>query len=103
MKKMDRNGIIHFSGADRAAACGSPSAERLAWVAELEVLPPASQVSVDLTHEFADRLEADGRSGHLPQRLPLSCQCFQRRLQPQIAAGTGKRAPRIPKAVAQKV
>src|SRR5215210_4365837 len=78
-------------------------AERLPWVAQLEVLPPALQVSVDLADENADRLEAHGGTRPLPQLLPFSCQRFHRRLQPPITNATAKLVAFVAELIAQEV
>src|ERR1039458_8623831 len=53
--------------------------ESLAWIPEVEVVPPAFQVPVHSLNQLRDRLEALPMIGHLVQLLPFLLQGFRDR------------------------
>src|SRR5438034_401744 len=73
------------------------------WIAELEVFPPACQVSIQPLDEFGHRHEAHACADDVPQLIPFPCQRPRRRFQIQIAAVATIEVPLVPESVPQKV
>src|ERR1700678_3815234 len=74
-----------------------------AWIAQLEVFPPALQVAVQSHHKPENGLVTHGRAGHLSQGLSFSCQALHRRFQVQVATLPTIAVSHVSESVAQKV
>src|SRR3990172_9306367 len=74
-----------------------------AWVSKREVVSPASQMSVYVTHHHRDWLVAHLRPGHLAQDFSLSLQRFLRGRHVQVFLRLSPQVLLIPKCIPQKV
>src|ERR1700675_4796585 len=68
-----------------------------------KVVRPAFQMSIQLSNQDRDRLEALMTVGHLAQLIPFSLDCFLRRKHIQVFPNASFQIVVVPKRVPQKV